>query len=169
MGKNLFFFASLKPLQKGVGSGTIGPRYGSADPDPHQNVTDPQHCVQYRAIEVGIDWAVAVSLSKRTLGTTLLPAAGGGGGGAPTPEPSEEVEGPGSLQSRSGGGRGSGTGSFTGNELHKNYFLSWLIKCSGTLTFWYGSGSLELDLFTEYGGSGSYVVFCLSFSAYFLL
>jgi hypothetical protein len=39
-------FTSLTSLKKGVGSGT-GPgsiirRYGSQDPDPHQNVTDPQ-------------------------------------------------------------------------------------------------------------------------------
>jgi hypothetical protein len=29
----------------GVGSGSICQRYGSGDPDPHQNVTDPQHCL----------------------------------------------------------------------------------------------------------------------------
>jgi len=28
----------------GSGSGSIGQRYGSGDPDPHQNVKDPQHC-----------------------------------------------------------------------------------------------------------------------------
>ena len=30
------------------GSGSISQRYGSADPDPdpHQNVMDPQHCSQ---------------------------------------------------------------------------------------------------------------------------
>ncbi len=38
-----FFFASLKSLKKGVGSGSISQRYGSGDPDPHQTVTDPQH------------------------------------------------------------------------------------------------------------------------------
>jgi hypothetical protein len=27
------------------GSGSISPRHGSADPDPHQNVMDPQHCL----------------------------------------------------------------------------------------------------------------------------
>ncbi len=43
-------FASLTSMKKGVGSGTgsgtISQRYGSGDPDqdPHQNVTDPQHC-----------------------------------------------------------------------------------------------------------------------------
>ncbi len=36
--------ASLKSLKKGVGSGSISQRYGSADPDPHPNVTVPQHC-----------------------------------------------------------------------------------------------------------------------------
>jgi hypothetical protein len=30
-------------MKKIVGSGSIGVRYGSADPDPHQNITDPQH------------------------------------------------------------------------------------------------------------------------------
>jgi hypothetical protein len=27
----------------GSGSGSISQRYGSVDPDPHQNITDPQH------------------------------------------------------------------------------------------------------------------------------
>ncbi len=26
------------------GSGSISQRHGSADPDPHQNVMDPEHC-----------------------------------------------------------------------------------------------------------------------------
>jgi hypothetical protein len=39
------FLAFLKLLKKGAGSGagSINQRYRSADPDPHQNVTDPQH------------------------------------------------------------------------------------------------------------------------------
>jgi hypothetical protein len=37
------FFASLKSLKKGVGSGSVSQRGGSPDPDPHQIVTDPQH------------------------------------------------------------------------------------------------------------------------------
>jgi hypothetical protein len=45
--KKIIFFASLKSLKKGVGSGagsrSISQRYWSKDPDPHQNVTDPQH------------------------------------------------------------------------------------------------------------------------------
>ncbi len=43
--KNFFFLASLKSLKKGVGSesGPFSQRYTCADPDPHQNVSDPQH------------------------------------------------------------------------------------------------------------------------------
>jgi hypothetical protein len=41
--KKIIFLTSLKSLKKGVGSGFISQRYGSGDPDPHQNVTDPQH------------------------------------------------------------------------------------------------------------------------------
>jgi hypothetical protein len=37
-------FSVLKSLKKGVGYGSIGQRYGSPDPDPLPNVTDPQHC-----------------------------------------------------------------------------------------------------------------------------
>jgi hypothetical protein len=48
--KKLFFLESLKSIKKGVGSGvvsgtgSISQRYGSGNPDPHQNVTVPQHC-----------------------------------------------------------------------------------------------------------------------------
>jgi hypothetical protein len=44
------FFASLKSLKKGVGSGvrsglgSISQRYGSVNLDPHKNVMNPQHC-----------------------------------------------------------------------------------------------------------------------------
>jgi hypothetical protein len=40
--KNIFF-ASLKPLKKGVGSGSgsSSQRFEYGDPDTHQNVTDP--------------------------------------------------------------------------------------------------------------------------------
>jgi hypothetical protein len=40
------FSASLKSMKKGVGSVSISQRYGSGDPDPHENVTDPQHCLK---------------------------------------------------------------------------------------------------------------------------
>ncbi len=43
-------YASIKTLKEGVrsgvGSGYISQRYGSADPDPHQHITDPQHCFE---------------------------------------------------------------------------------------------------------------------------
>ncbi len=32
-------------MKKGDGSG-VSPRYGTWDPDPHQNVTDPQHWIE---------------------------------------------------------------------------------------------------------------------------
>jgi|LakMenEpi03Aug12_release.lakeMendotaPanAssembly.Ray.scaffolds.fasta_scaffold439282_1 hypothetical protein len=50
--KKKYFFASLKLIKKGVGPGvgsgsrSISQRYGSGDLDPHQNVIDPQHCIQ---------------------------------------------------------------------------------------------------------------------------
>ncbi len=44
--KKYFSLASLKSMMKGVGSrvesASISQRYGSGDPDPHQNVKDPQ-------------------------------------------------------------------------------------------------------------------------------
>jgi hypothetical protein len=38
------------------GSGSISQRHGSADPDPHQNVMDPQHCAKLikRVFKLGI-------------------------------------------------------------------------------------------------------------------
>jgi hypothetical protein len=48
--KKISFFASLKSMKKGVGSGvgsgSISHRYGSGDPDPRQNFTDPEHWSQ---------------------------------------------------------------------------------------------------------------------------
>jgi hypothetical protein len=34
-----------KGVGSGVGAGSISQRYESGDLDPHQNVTDPQHCL----------------------------------------------------------------------------------------------------------------------------
>jgi hypothetical protein len=48
-------------MMKIVGSGSISQRHGSADPDPHQNVMDPQH------------WFLLVlQISDRTQYGTLL-------------------------------------------------------------------------------------------------
>jgi hypothetical protein len=44
--KNQFFVGILKVKTKIAGSGSISQRHRSADPDPHQNVMDPQHCLQ---------------------------------------------------------------------------------------------------------------------------
>jgi hypothetical protein len=51
-----FFFETLRSRKKGVGSGSISQRYGSSDPDSHQNLKDRQHCFlvttnQYRYIQ----------------------------------------------------------------------------------------------------------------------
>ncbi len=44
--KIIFWLASCRSMMKieGSGSASINQRHGSADPDPHQNVMDPQHC-----------------------------------------------------------------------------------------------------------------------------
>jgi hypothetical protein len=34
-------------MTKIVGPGSISQRHESADPDPHQNVMDPEHCRKY--------------------------------------------------------------------------------------------------------------------------
>jgi hypothetical protein len=41
--KKLLFVDILKLLPKRAGSGSVTLLYGSADPDPYQNVSDPQH------------------------------------------------------------------------------------------------------------------------------
>ncbi len=33
----------------GSKSGSVSKRHGSADPDPHQNVMDPQHCLELKS------------------------------------------------------------------------------------------------------------------------
>ncbi len=66
--KKIFFFAQLKKgVGSGVRSGSISQRYGSRDqdPNPHQNVTDPQHCQ-----EVGRG-TVACLGARGKLATTL--------------------------------------------------------------------------------------------------
>jgi hypothetical protein len=39
----------MKIEGSGSASGSISQRHGSADPDPHQNVMDPQYCMSIRA------------------------------------------------------------------------------------------------------------------------
>jgi hypothetical protein len=54
----------------GAGSGSVSQGYGSTDPDPYQNVMDPQHWTKGLTIshllQVDVD-----KLSKRHGGTTL--------------------------------------------------------------------------------------------------
>jgi hypothetical protein len=60
------FFASLKSMKKGVGS--ISQRYGSGDPDPHQNVTDPQHCKKvFQLIELIYEQGIRVLFARRNM------------------------------------------------------------------------------------------------------
>jgi hypothetical protein len=44
--ENFFLLATCLPLTKKAesGFGSVSQWYGSADPDPYQNVTDPQRC-----------------------------------------------------------------------------------------------------------------------------
>ena len=57
------YFASLKSLKNGVGSGSISQRYGSGDPDPHQNVTDPHQWSQYcMTSKVAISVSFSISM-----------------------------------------------------------------------------------------------------------
>jgi hypothetical protein len=46
--KICFLLTSLRSMTKVAGSGSISERHGSADPDPHQNVMDPEHCLPYK-------------------------------------------------------------------------------------------------------------------------
>ncbi len=50
----LFFDGVLKVNDENsrirIGSESISQRHGSADPDPHQNVVDPEHCSQFNIL-----------------------------------------------------------------------------------------------------------------------
>jgi hypothetical protein len=53
--KNLFCYLKVTEERSRIRIGSISQRYGSADPDSHQNLKDPQHCFlvttnQYRYI-----------------------------------------------------------------------------------------------------------------------
>ncbi len=63
-------------MTKKAGSGSIGQRHGSADPDPHQNVMDQEHW--YRTLEHMLIKSAADLLSPR-----VRRAAGAEGAGTP--------------------------------------------------------------------------------------
>jgi hypothetical protein len=46
MKKKKYLFASLKSIKKEVGSGDGSGSISHRDPDPHQNVMDPQNCLR---------------------------------------------------------------------------------------------------------------------------
>ncbi len=57
MKKKIFFVGILKVTDERTGSGSafgsafgsVSQRYGSEDPDPYQNVTDPEHWIKRSA------------------------------------------------------------------------------------------------------------------------
>jgi hypothetical protein len=59
-----------------VGSGSISQRHGSADPDPYQNFTDPQHCFQKvittKEVTCGISGLQHIDGNLRGRGFSLL-------------------------------------------------------------------------------------------------
>ncbi len=73
--KKKYFFASLKSMRKGVetgvGSGSIRQRYRSGDPDPHQNVTDPQHCLAH-CLQITTVWPHTGGFSRPLLYLSYL-------------------------------------------------------------------------------------------------
>ncbi len=92
-----FLFASLKSLKKGVGSGvgsgsgsgSVSQKCWSADPDLHQNVTDPRHCIWEPESFMTMLPLRALKSHRKETGTKQshfsLPgvtrSVGGGGGG----------------------------------------------------------------------------------------
>ena len=48
--KNRFLLTCWRSMTKIAGSGSISQRHWSADPDPYQNVMDPQHCISGKII-----------------------------------------------------------------------------------------------------------------------
>jgi hypothetical protein len=46
----------------GSGSGFINQRHGSADPDPHQNVMDPEHCYIAHSIRIKLKVSISIKI-----------------------------------------------------------------------------------------------------------
>jgi hypothetical protein len=64
-----FFVGVLKVSDEnsrsGSESGSISQRHRFADPDPHQNVMDPEHCLKHKLRNLSFDH-YTVTLSKST-------------------------------------------------------------------------------------------------------
>jgi hypothetical protein len=65
----------MKIAGSGSESGSISQRHGSAntDPDPHQNVMDPQHCSQWNCETSTVKDNSCVSASLRSKMSDLYP------------------------------------------------------------------------------------------------
>ncbi len=59
----LFFLASWRSMMKIEGSGSISQMHGSADPDPQQNVMDPQHWLLHHSRHLGTFWSAVPTAS----------------------------------------------------------------------------------------------------------
>ncbi len=51
-------------MTKIAGSGSISQRHGSADPDPHQNAIDPQHCPEHCLKYIKVTSLRVIQLAK---------------------------------------------------------------------------------------------------------
>ncbi len=75
--QQLILLASWKPLQKRTeGSGSVIQWYGSADPDPSQNIPDPEHCgtVLYPVPVDGKDGRTLVTFDSVSVAGTNMAA-----------------------------------------------------------------------------------------------
>jgi hypothetical protein len=63
----------MKVLTEMAGSGSIGKRYGSVDPDPLQNVMVPEHCFQAFMDWMNFDLAARRPEAARLLACVRLP------------------------------------------------------------------------------------------------
>jgi hypothetical protein len=70
------FFVGVLSMTKIAGSrsesGSISQRHGSADPDPHRNVMDPEHCGIRILIDNADPYPGPVARSLRSGSETLL-------------------------------------------------------------------------------------------------
>jgi hypothetical protein len=57
----------------GSGSGSVGQRYGSADPGPHQNVTDPQYLLIVLLVDEVSAYDSASWAGSRSMQITTYP------------------------------------------------------------------------------------------------
>jgi hypothetical protein len=106
-------------MTKIAGSESISQRHGSEDPDPHQNVMDPEHCGKC-FLRIKIRGAVYMND-----GSGMSINYGPGFYLAKVPIHMEQNK-------------------FSNREqMHLVKIPPFLLSCSGSATFWYGSGSAD--------------------------